>query len=495
MSPRVDRSGPRPIESTVSKQDTAQPRAVTGQEVRTLQRQRNQDGFQPATRGMTAAAKLGGAQPATAPVAPATLTRSEMESAQQAIALASDGRDATAVTDWLKANPDPAKQAAFMDLMFQYGPVAGEVLNHTERLGEADRKLLAGALDNAYRSGAVTADELARSVAEGGRGAVLGESHEALGDLVASTGNPDLIEAYAKRELAISGAQGTYDPQRATAAAAALAGLPPERLQAFLKDNPDAVGVLTKNINADVDAKFSPALGKLLDAASRIQPATPESVKLFTDTIDKIGENVDTRAAASRFFTQHADAVLSSLKDASGSLGIEGQKKMSEFFTRTLFSPPAHEGQDALRQTVMTKLGDMQKDLERHANENPPSTDSKREARLMGSLVGALEGGFQIAVEELNQRNEATKGMVDLLFSAKGLLPDMPLPGAGKLKDLTIDAIQDWVTKRLQEKAADPQDAIPFHHAFAELISNPDLRTDYDAARTTAFVNRQRGLA
>lgn len=143
----------------------------------------------------------------------------------------------------------------------------------------------------------------------------------------------------------------------------------------------------------------------------------------------------------------------------------------------------------------MKRLGDLKSGLDAYANASPPPADAKRQARLLGSLVGALEGGFQVAVDELNKRNDATEGMVDLLFSAKELLPDLPLPGAGKLKDLAIDKIQEWVTNSLKENAQSPEDAIPFHSAFGELIAIPDLRTDYDAARGDAFLNRERGLS
>ncbi|RKH33410.1 hypothetical protein D7Y13_06000 [Corallococcus praedator] len=494
----IQRGIPNRVETRTPERADAQP--VTKPAVRdnAVRAELARDVFQ-ATPGTRSAVSLGAETTvaratSTTAVAPTALTEAEQKSAEQAIANASDGRDASYVSDWLKNNPDPAKQAAFMDLMFKFEGVAGAILDNVQRLPEADRARLSGALDNAYRSGAVTPGELQKAVAAAHSGALPGATHEGLAGIVAGTGNADLIETYAKKEMEIIRADGGYDQQRSAAVATALAGLPPDRLQSFLANNKEGMADVLKNINVDVDASYSPALGKLLDAAGRINPPTAESLKLFSDSIGKLGENRESRAAAARFFTQHGDAVLASMQDKSGSLNLDGQKKMSEFFTRTLFSPPEFEGQDAFRQDVMSRLQSMSTDLEQHATENPPSQDSKRAARLMGGLVGALEGGFQIAVEELNKRNDAVKGMVDLLFSAKSFLPDLPIPGAGKLKDLTIDQLQKWVTSNLQEKAQKPEDAIPFHGAFGEQISNPDLRTDYDAARDTAFVNRQRGL-
>ncbi|RKH69030.1 hypothetical protein [Corallococcus llansteffanensis] len=495
----IQRGVPKRVEPRTAERAEAQ--SVTKPAVRdsAVRAELAKDAFQ-AKPGARSAVKLGaetaGVQATqTTAVAPTALTESEKKAAQQAIANSYDGRDASYVSDWLKNNPDPAKQAAFMDLMFQYGSVAGGILDDVQRLPDADRARLSRALDNAYRSGAVSPGELQEAVASAHRGELPGETHEGLASIVAGTGNADLIETYAKKEMEIIRADGGYDQQRSSAVATALAGMPPDRLQTFLAENQAGMADVLKNINAGMDSSYSPALGKLLDAAGRINPPTAESLKLFSDSIDKLGENRESRAAAARFFTQHGDAVLASMQDSAGSLNLDGQKKMSEFFTRTLFSPPDFPGQDAFRQNVMSRLESMGAGLAEHATENPPSQGAKRDARLMGSLVGALEGGFQVAVDELNKRNDAVKGMVDLLFSAKQFLPDLPIPGAGKLKDLTIDQLQRWVTSSLQENAQSPAEAIPFHRAFGEQIANPDLRTDYDAARADAFVNRQRGLS
>ncbi|NRD48035.1 hypothetical protein [Corallococcus exiguus] len=507
MTTTIQRNAPRPIETKPAERPAAQTPTQPPARNEAVRSGTGTDGFQPTagTTGTQTANRLG-ATPAGAeevrttsatPVAPAALSPTELRSAQQAIANSSDGRDATAVSEWLRNNPDPAKQAAFMDMMFQYGPVAGGILDSVQRLPEADRTRLSQALDNAYRSGAVSPQELSAAVATSGRGALPGATHEGLAGIIAGTGNPDLIETYAKAEMDIVRASGGDDQQRSAAVATALGGMPPDRLQSFLAANREGMADVIKNINASgPDASSSPALGRLLDAAGRINPPTAESVQVFTDSIDKLGENCESRAAAARFFTQHGDAVLSSLQDSSGSLGLDGQKKMSEFFARTLFSPPQDfEGSDAFRTNVMQRLETMNAGLAQHANENPPSQDAKRSARLMGSLVGSLEGGFQVSLDEMGKRNEAVKGMVDLLFSAKGLLPNLPIPGAGKLKDLTIDQLQRWVTSSLQERAQQPSQAIPFHRTFGEQIANPDLRTDYDAARGDAFLNRQRGLS
>ncbi|MFP2958693.1 hypothetical protein ACLEPN_12795 [Myxococcus sp. 1LA] len=496
MSPRIDRRSPTKLGSTLKKDaepNLARTPTSTADTVK-FQTQRNADAFQASIpRGRTQTA-LGNTVPAaqTNAVAAPALTPEQEASAEQALVEATNRRDPSYLTNWLKANPDPAAQAAFMDRLFQYGAVAGQLL---DKANERELPVLSAALDAAYRSGAVTVDELTAGVGSDGAGSAPGETHETLAKIVAGTGNPELITAYAQRELEIMNASNAEDPARSVAIATALSGLPPEALQDFLKKNPEAINQVLQNLNHPIiNYGNGEALGSLLDAASAIQPATPESIKLFMDSIGRLGDIPGARDAAARFFTQHADAILAATSDASGSVGSDGAGKLSEFFTRTLFTEPAFEGQDAFRTFITSKLGEMQAQLETHAQANPPSQDAQRLARSMGSLVGAIEGGFLLSVEELNKSNEAAEGLAGLVFKLKDLLPTSSIPGLGKLQDLTIDQIQRWVTDALKKNPDKPQEAIPFHRLFGELISNPTLRSAYDSARLTSLENRELGL-
>ncbi|NVJ16829.1 hypothetical protein [Myxococcus sp. AM010] len=495
MSPRIDQRALSKLGAKLQKDaGPAQARTptATASAVR-YQTQRNADVFQGAAPLGLARGVLGDTVAAlnTSPVEAPALTPEQQASAEEAQVEATNHQDPSYLTDWLKAHPDPAQQAAFMDRFFEvYGTEAGQLL---DLASEEDLPVLSDALDAAYRSGAVTLDELTAAVGSHLAGSVNGETHETLAKIIAGTGNPELITAYAQRELEVMMDSNAPDPVRSVAIATALAGLPPDQLQAFLKDNPDALGHVFKNLN-DPDVAGSEALGRLLDAASAIQPATPESIKLFMDSIGHLEDNPESRAAAARFFMRHADAILAAASDASGSIGSEGAGRLSEFFTRTLFTEPSFEGQEELHAFITSKLGDMQTQLEAEARTNPPSQDAQRLARSMGSLVGAIEGGFLLSVEELNKRNEAVEGMTGLLFKLKDLLPSSSIPGLGTLQDLTIDQIQDWVTEALKENPDDPQDAIPFHQLFGESIFNPVLRGLYDSARLTSLENRELGL-
>jgi hypothetical protein len=428
-----------------------------------------------------------------APYRPAGLPPAEQQAAEQTIALASDGRNAEPVVRWLESHPDPAARDQFLDLMFQFESVAGEILNNTQRLGDTEKALLAQALDHAYESGAVTADELRASVERGGCGAPPWDNHLELAEIVGLTGNPDLIATYAAREIEILQAS-PEEAARAQAVATALGAMPPGALQGFLAQNAEGVRAAIGFVNADPDAAWSPALGNLLRAAAAIQPPTSEALAVFDASVAQIGENTDSRQQAAAFFTRNFDAIVRFYQADSAKLGLEGQRKLSVFFARTLFTEPSYEGQEAFRQALTARLGSLSQSLDAHAGENPPAIAAQRDAQLLGSLVGTIEGGFHIAVDELGQRNEAVAEMVDFLFKGAGLLPDVSLPGFGLLKDLTVDQVKEWVTQSLQEKPRDASEALPFHAVLGEEIDSVALVTIYDAARSEAFTNRGVGL-
>ncbi len=238
------------------------------------------------------------------------------------------------------------------------------------------------------------------------------------------------------------------------------------------------------------------ALGALLEAAQAIEPPTAESVGLFLQATARLGENAVSREAAAQFFLAHSSEVLELNRTANGTLTVDAQGQLSTFFAHTLFTEPIVPSSAALRQSVLDTLSNMLAEINEVGDDTPvPPVTVKELARLMGGLVGALEGGFQLALDELKEENEAVDGMVDLLFSAKGLLPLSALPGVGKLLvDMTLGEVKDWVKGALHKKAEDANDAIPFHELLGPLIEHPDLATDYDAARADAFLNRTLGL-
>ncbi|WP_375760992.1 hypothetical protein [Corallococcus exercitus] len=226
--------------------------------------------------------------------------------------------------------------------------------------------------------------------------------------------------------------------------------------------------------------------------------------KVFADTAATLGKTpvgdarwAPLREDLTKLFVSNRDTLLKGLQEANGKLSVTGQKALSTFFSRTLFSNPAVPSKDALGKSVAAKLGDLMGPLNKHANTKDGQLPAsvKRDARLLGSLVGTLEGGFHVAAENLKKENEAIDGATDFFASSvKEFIPALPIPGVGHLKDVAFDGIKKWVKDGLHEAQKKPNEAIPFHSAFGSLIANPDLATDYDATRAEAFLNRQQGL-
>ncbi len=448
-----------------------------------------------AAGGGAEVATLAGTSAATGEV-PA-FTEEEADEAFQAIALASDSNDATAVVEWLDAHPDPADQQAFMDLLFQYEGVAGNILNETQHLSPEQKQQLANAVERAFESGAVTEEEFQAAITlHGGSGA--SDTAEGIGELIGLTHDEALINAYVEKELENYQAEGGEAAgYRAYGMAQALSGLSGPALQRYMEAHPEEMATIVDGLGRDGGygyTGYSPALGNLLDKASKIQPPTDESLALFEQALPLVGDNEAARQGLATFMERNLDAILELYTDDSGSLTADGQGKLSEALARTLFSEPALEGSEGLRDAVLEKMGELSETLEAEANTNPPSVESQRAARLLGSLVGTVEGGFQVAVDQLDQENAAVDGFVDFLFKATDFIPDLPFPGGGLIKDKGIDALKDWVKGELHKDAQDPNDAIPFHEAFAEDIDNPALRSFYDSARADAFINAARGL-
>jgi hypothetical protein len=428
------------------------------------------------------------------------LTPAELESAQQAIANASDGRSAEPVVAWLRSHPDDAKRDAFMDLLFKFGPVAVEVLDsaYTRRLPSADVEVLGQALGHAWRSGTVTAQELRDAVATGGRGAAFGAEHIGMALVVGQAGDPGLATTYMGRELEIF--RGNPDEvARANAIAVVMGSLSPETLSPLLSDTglvDSLLAALDRCQRTMGGSDFG--LARLIEGAARIEPATPAPLRLFTESIGRLGHGGHLPEAMASFYARHSGAILAGWMDDSGSLRLEGQEQLSLLFARTLYSDLQGMGQEVLQAALAADLGRRSTALEAHARTNPPSIAALREARLLGSLVGAIEGGFQVAVDELEQRNAAIDSMVDLMFRTTALLPKVSVPDlgvlAGQAQSLAEDRLKEWVKARLHEDPRDASEAVPFHQLFGQEIDHPTLRTGYDAARADAFLNRAMDL-
>jgi hypothetical protein len=270
-------------------------------------------------------------------------------------------------------------------------------------------------------------------------------------------------------------------------AAAALIHLDPPTLLRFLRTRRDGVGAVVRALGALPGRDWSPALGDLVKAAGRIRPTPREALLLFDAVAPEIGQNRHARAASARFFGANLAPLLRAYQTNRGDVAPEGQATLAVFFAQTLFTPPSFEGRAAYRLDLLLHLVELVHSLDARARHDPLSPARECTARLLGSLVGALERGFRIAAEA--RAEEAVEGMTVLVFRAAGLLPDVFVPRLGLLRRATFDGVGDWVGTMLAGRTG-AAEGLALHAVVRELIPVRSLFVLYDEARRDASGSR-----
>lgn len=408
------------------------------------------------------------------------------------------------IVQFLKDHPSPAAQAEFFELLKAHDDAA-TIFESLDATSPGDRAVVSKAIDAAFDAGVLTAKDLL-PVEQGGLLCAYNppSDHAGLAAIIAATHDPALITAYANGEVALMTANPDYQAtaSRAGAVATALASLPPAELQKYLKAHPDQASWVIDHINdpaaSGSDMDGGTALAALLKTVGKIKPPTRESIGLFEASLPMLGKSKAAREAAAQFFIDHKSVLLSDgplgYISKNGAISVGKQAVLAELFANTLFSKPKPANADALRDSISATLKSLNDTLNANGDDDP-SVAMKELARTLGSLVGTLESGFQVAVDRLNARNDAIDGAVDLFTSVAGVIPDLPFPGGGLIKDATVDQIAKWLKNGLHEEAADPNEAIPFHVLFGATLENGDLATNYDAARVETYINSHLGLA
>lgn len=407
------------------------------------------------------------------------------------------------IVQFLEDHPSPAAQAEFFELLKAHDDAA-TIFESLDATSPADQAVVSKAIDAAFKAGVLTPKDLL-PVDQGGLlcAYLPPGDHAGLSAIIAATHNPALITAYVDSEIALMTANPDYQASasRAGTVATALASLPPAELQKYLKTHPDQASWVMAHINDPGPSRSEPsnstALAALLKAANAIKPPTKESIGLFEASLPMLGKNKAAREAAAQFFIDHKNVLLSDgplgYISKNGAISIEKQAVLAELFANTLFSKPKPANAEALRDSISATLKRLSDRLNANGDAQP-SVAMKELARTLGSLVGTLESGFQVAVDRLKARNDAIDGAVDLFTSIAGVIPDLPFPLGGLIKDATVDQIAKWLKNGLHENAEDPNQAIPFHVLFGGTLENGDLATNYDAARVEAYVNSHLGL-
>ena len=165
-----------------------------------------------------------GVQPNSEPMGEQSYKDLSPEELEEWRALLEQARtDEYLLADWLRQQ-DPRDQARMFDLAADSGLLA-EVLGHASS-DEASRRAIVDGLRVAFQSGSLSPDELAREMRPGAPGTNENATHERLADVIAATGVPGIIEAYADGEINVLHANSD-ETQRLPAIATALAALSP----------------------------------------------------------------------------------------------------------------------------------------------------------------------------------------------------------------------------------------------------------------------------
>lgn len=333
----------------------------------------------------------------------------------------------------------------------------------TERVSAADGQTIARALGEAYDRGLLPSDFAAQWVqAEAdyvNRPGNFGDwpYNEYSGNLIAQSGSPDLMRAYAEACIEhAANAQNPNDLYVLNGAARAIAGDPAvltevlgkldagqyadgridlERFLGTINTPRDLIG---EDPNRAVNGE-SP-LAALLNGAARM-PRGELELKLFT-TVASNEHFFDGRGVADalvRLYQSDARYLTDHLIDTSASL--EGVVTLSQFYQRTLFSADC-----TLKDSLITTATGLAR---QYRAENRPNE--------LGLFAGTVANGFQLAVKEEDKRKEAVKNFVGFIFEL--------VPVGGKIKDIFGDALGSAVGKHLGDLIAEKgvegaQDAI-----------------------------------
>ncbi|HEX8685634.1 MAG TPA: hypothetical protein VF654_04005, partial [Pyrinomonadaceae bacterium] len=322
-----------------------------------------------------------------------------------------------------------------------------------ERVSASDGLTVARALGEAYDRGALGADFARRWVeAEAeyvNRPGTFGDwpYNEYTGNLVAQSGSPRLMRAYADACIEhAAGAQTPNDLYVLNGAARAVAGDPSVltevlgrldagqyaggriNLERFLGTVNTPRDLIGEDPNRAVGGE-SP-LAALLNGAARM-PRGELELKLFS-TVAANEHFFDGRGVADalvRLYQSDARFLTDRLIDTRES--YDGLVTLSQFYQRTLFNADC-----TLKESLITTATGLAR---QYGAENRPNE--------LGLFAGTVANGFQLAVKEEDKRREAVKNFVGFVFEL--------VPVGGKLKDIFGKALSSAVGEHLGKLVAE----------------------------------------
>ncbi|HEX8734230.1 MAG TPA: hypothetical protein VF721_02835 [Pyrinomonadaceae bacterium] len=422
-------------------------------------------------------------------------------------------RDIQTVADDLRGIPVD-KRDDYLNEVLSYADYGREVLQRAGVLNNADRDILASAINEAYRQNPTATRDHLDAVTDMEKNYPYYE-WTGLADVLRRTGNDDLIAGYAKHAMSVAATGGAEKGAWSVDALTALGGMSPEGLRNFINfgsahppqyGSPSTMGRFMEMNNAAFNAMltksseflggpannagfanawaFNPAMGDLLNVASRMTDAktgqlTSEALNIFKTVAPLTGDNFFTKEAAGKFFIEHAQQITDTFalkRSADGSPNENFDPNvLKDFFINVVYSPVSDLLQYNGKSMVETIMGDgkgndgvigqvAQNIMNRAAREGADVTYLGQE---IGYLYGSISGGFLDSVEAYKDKFEDDKKFREFLYGAvnKGL-------GAlSKKVGLPLDKVGEFVQKLIEAGAEDDktEQLKKFQEAFLDL--------------------------
>lgn len=286
-------------------------------------------------------------------------------------------------------NIPPDKRDDYLMQIIQ-NPYGQEVLQRAGVLDEAGRNTLAGALNEAYKQNPTVVANALNATLDNAKTLPFYEE-TGLADVIARTGNDQLIGGYAKHamDIANSGVDPYFDTS-GPKALQALSGMSPQGLQNFVQQNHDNFFKLLNNAMDNYQPWIvGDAVGKLLNTASQMNDANGKlnqnAIDIFSSAVEHFGAGNDVFAngAINNFFTNNSDQVLESLLQNE-----KGQATLQKYFRDTLFTTD-------LKPEIRTKIEDS---ISKYVGDQV--ANSGTDAPVVGDKIGELLGTIQAAGRE-----------------------------------------------------------------------------------------------
>lgn len=389
-------------------------------------------------------------------------------------------------------------------------------------LTDVQRYIIGSSLGDAYKQGKLSSNFVDALLQHDSKFS-MPPNNEYSANIIALSGSKDLINAFIDKSLELAkGNEPEYIQSFVLGAARAMASDPQilqermakmsdEEFTQFLKDiDPERFS----NAVAGYDYGYTNALATLVNGAARIQPPTPEVLRLFQTAAGNYMDRSGMNEAMSKLFTAgytttehfgrisedvfHSNAeyfMMNMTKLGRGPEDMANLNAMTKFFQHTLFSDnPYMAGlKDEVRSTAENVIRIMQSAIKNYPNVDDrtkqiidstfPHPDNIEETKqLMAARLGffadAIFEGYEDAVKAGEDREAAAKEVVNLLFEMvpfgdglKKLATKLNIPEliASKTEDAAKDALTNWLAGK---NIDDEQDRATVWNAFVAFAAN-----------------------